>query len=110
VRAGNHAKAVAEVNSLIAAEEAAAIALYDFACVYALASAAVKDAKNPDADAPRLAGEYAARGVELLRQAVAKGYKDIDHLKKDDDLKALHEREDYKKLLESLDKKEKSNP
>jgi hypothetical protein len=30
---------------------------------------------------------------------VAKGYKEIDHLKKDDDLKALRERDDYKKLL-----------
>jgi hypothetical protein len=51
----------------------------------------------------KLFDRYAARSVELLRQAVAKGYKDIDHLKKDDDLKALRGREDYKKLLKELE-------
>jgi hypothetical protein len=46
---------------------------------------------------------YAARAVELLRQPVAKGCKDIDHLKKDADRKALREREDYKKLIRELE-------
>jgi hypothetical protein len=78
--------------------------LYNLACVCALASAAVKDAKNLGADAPRLAEEYAVRALELLRQAVAKGYKDFDHLKKDDDLKPLREREDFKKLVIDLEK------
>ncbi len=48
---------------------------------------------------------FDARAVELLRQAVAKGYKDIEHLKKDDDLKPLREREDYKKLVKDLEEK-----
>ncbi len=41
-----------------------------------------------------------------LKQAVAKGYKDIEHLKKDDDLKALRQREDFQKLLAELEEKE----
>ncbi len=47
--------------------------------------------------------QYAARAVELLRQAVAKGYKDVGHLKKDPDLDAQRQREDFKKLLRELE-------
>ncbi len=42
---------------------------------------------------------------DLLSQAIAKGYKDIDHLKKADDLKPLRERADYQKLLKELEEK-----
>ncbi len=48
---------------------------------------------------------YAAEAMKMLRDAVAKGYKDIDHLKKDDDLKALLEREDFRKLVKELEEK-----
>ncbi len=97
-RAGDHAKAVAEANALAETKDVTGNTLYDLACVCALASAAAKgDAKFQD--------QYATRAVELLRQAVAKGYKDIDHLKKDDDLKALREREDFQKLVKELEVK-----
>jgi hypothetical protein len=104
-RAGEHSRAFSEANALAAAKDVTGDTLYNVACACALASAAVKDAKNPVADAPRPAEEYAARAVELLRQAVAKGYKDFDHLKKDDDLKSLREREDFKKLVKELEEK-----
>ncbi len=52
----------------------------------------------------KLQDQYLARAIELLRQAIGKGYKDIEHLKKDDDLKALRERDDFKKLLTELEK------
>jgi tetratricopeptide (TPR) repeat protein len=108
-RTGEHAKAVTEANALAEAKDADAGTLYDLACVCAIASAKVKGAKNPGADASRLAEEYAARAVELLRQAVAKGFKDIEHMKKDTDLDALREREDFKKLLAEMEAKQKES-
>ncbi len=49
--------------------------------------------------------QYAARAVDLLRQAVAEGYKDVAHLRKDPDLDALRQRADFKKLLSELEAK-----
>jgi len=96
---GQHQKAIEEVSAVASRNNVSAETYFDAACVLALASAAVKDD-------PKLQDQYAARAVELLRQAVAKGYKDIDRLKKDDDLKALRDREDFKKLLADLEKQE----
>jgi hypothetical protein len=79
-------------------------ALYDAACLYALCAGAAKEAKTPLPDG-RGSDKLADDAMELLRQAIAKGHKDIEHLKKDDDLKALREREDYKKLLNELEEK-----
>ena len=59
--------------------------MYDAACVFALSAATVRtDAAQAEA--------YAARAVALLRRAVAKGYKDIDHMRKDTDLDPLRKR------------------
>ena len=41
-----------------------------------------------------------------LRKAVAAGYKNVDHMKKDTDLDPLRSREDFKKLLAELVKKQ----
>ena len=41
----------------------------------------------------------------MLRDAVAKGYKDAAHMKKDADLDPLRQREDYKKLVKELEEK-----
>jgi hypothetical protein len=70
-------------------------------------SCVIKGAKTPGADMTRRAERYAARAVELScrRAGIAKRYDDIDHLKKDDDLKALREREDYEKLLKEMEEK-----
>lgn len=66
--------------------------LYNCACVHALAAGAVMG------DAA-LADRYAARAVVLLRQAVAAGYKDGQHILKDSDLDALRGRKDFLDLL-----------
>jgi WD40 repeat protein len=95
-RTGEHAKAVAEANALAAAKNVTGNTLHDLACVCALAAAAVRD------DA-KLQDQYAARAVELLRQAVAKGFKEAAHMKKDKDLDALRDREDFKRLLAELE-------
>jgi hypothetical protein len=43
------------------------------------------------------------RAVELLRQAVAKGFWDVDSMKKDTDLDGLRGRDDFKKLMAQLE-------
>jgi tetratricopeptide (TPR) repeat protein len=66
--------------------------LYDCACVYALAHAKTKDDKQ------------AGRAVELLRLAVAKGYRNVTHLKKDADLDSLRNRDDFRQFMAELGK------
>jgi hypothetical protein len=42
--------------------------------------------------------------MRMLRQAVQAGYRDAAHMAKDTDLDVLRERDDFKKLMESLTK------
>jgi tetratricopeptide (TPR) repeat protein len=91
VRAGQVDTALQEAEEL--AKNADAKTLYSAACVFALAAAG-SSAKE----------DRARRAVALLRQAVAKGYKDAEHMKKDDDLKTLRQRDDFKELLAEMDK------
>jgi tetratricopeptide (TPR) repeat protein len=82
--------------------------LYDSACHRAICAAVIReDPKTPHADAPRLAKEQADLAMGWLHRAVAAGYKDAAHMKKDEDLDALREREDFKKLLAELQAKKK---
>jgi hypothetical protein len=61
--------------------------MYDLPCVYSLASAvAISGRSNGQAEAENPTQRYSVGAVELLRQAVAKGYKDAERLKKDKDL------------------------
>jgi hypothetical protein len=97
VRAGQVDAAVKEAGE--ATKNADANMLYDGACILALAS------NRKDESAATLSKEEcASRAVALLQQAVAKGYKDVELMKNDDDLKALREREDFKKLVADLEK------
>ena len=59
-------------------------------------------AKDPAADAARLAKEDGDRAMNRLAQAVAAGYKNRAHMEKDNDLDALRGREDFRKLLAGL--------
>jgi hypothetical protein len=68
----------------------AADQLNDLAVVHAQCAAATKD--DPTA----------AKAVDFLRRAVAKGFKDTTRLKKDGDLDSLRPRDDFQKLVESL--------
>jgi tetratricopeptide (TPR) repeat protein len=52
-----------------------------------------------------LAQGYAGEAVVLLRQAVQRGYKDGEHMKKDTDLDPIRYREDFKKLVAELEAK-----
>jgi serine/threonine protein kinase/tetratricopeptide (TPR) repeat protein len=96
VRAGQVDAAIQEAEEL--AKNGDANTLYNVACVFALAA----DRKGESA-AQMSKEECANRAVAILQQAVAKGWKDAEHMKKDDDLKALREREDFKKLVSELE-------
>jgi tetratricopeptide (TPR) repeat protein len=96
VRAGQVDAAIQEAEAL--AKNADASTLYDAACVLALAAA-----RRDEAGGSLAKDECAQRAMALLRQAIAKGYKDAEHMKKDDDLKALRGREDFKKLMAELE-------
>jgi hypothetical protein len=74
--------------------------LYDAACLYALCAGA---APKQGADAAPLAKKSSLEAMALLKQAVAKGYKNAAHMKQDKDLDALHDRADFKKLVTELE-------
>jgi hypothetical protein len=76
--------------------------LYTAACGHALCV--------PLADKPQTKDKYAARSVELLRKAVAKGYKDAAQMKTDADLDALRQRDDFQKLLADLEAVRRTGP
>ncbi len=75
----------------------AAESLYNAACFRGIVAGL--DSRGDDAD----------RAMEWLRKAVAAGYKDVEHLKKDTALDALRDREDFKKLIAELEIVEKKN-
>jgi serine/threonine-protein kinase len=63
------------------------------------------DAKLEETTRQTLAQKYADEAVTLLREALAKGYKDAAHMKKDTDLDPLRKRDDFQKLLAELEAK-----
>jgi serine/threonine protein kinase/tetratricopeptide (TPR) repeat protein len=82
-QAGQVAEAVAEVAKLTApGDDAIGLAhwnagqWYDFACVYAVASAKIGGKKQ----------DYADRAIALLRKAVQAGFRDAAHMARDSDL------------------------
>jgi serine/threonine protein kinase len=97
-RAGQMDAAIHEAEQLV--KNANAGMLLNAACVFALAAA------RPDETAgPLPKEECAKRAVALLRQAIAKDVKIAEQIERNDDLKALRDREDFKKLLAELHKK-----
>jgi hypothetical protein len=48
---------------------------------------------------------YGDEAMKLLRDAVAKGFQDAAHMKKDSDLDPLRGRDDFQKLLADLEAK-----
>jgi non-specific serine/threonine protein kinase/serine/threonine-protein kinase len=74
--------------------------LYNAACWRGITAAVFAEAGKADeskADADR--------AMDWLRKATAAGYKNSAHIKKDKDLDALRDREDFKKLLSELEAK-----
>jgi tetratricopeptide (TPR) repeat protein len=95
VKAGMVAEAVAEVVELAKIPGAPVPILYNFACVYAVASVKTADKK----------GEYADAAMEMLTKAVKAGYKDAAGLNADPHFDPVRDRDDFKKLVADLEAK-----
>jgi tetratricopeptide (TPR) repeat protein len=81
---------------------------YQMASALSLCIPAIGKGKNElteqDQAQRRQLGDHA---MEYLRQALALGYSDVEHLKKDPNLDPLRSREDFKKLVLELEEKAK---
>jgi serine/threonine protein kinase/tetratricopeptide (TPR) repeat protein len=100
IRAKDYPQGIAEAEEVARDKGANGDTLYDVACVYSLAAATVReDMKLRSPDRNHIAEDYAIRAVATLKDALGKGYKDLDHVKKDPDLQALHSRADFQELL-----------
>jgi len=82
-----------------------AASLYDAACMRAV-TAAVLLANDKSEKATKAAAAEADRAMAWLKQAVAAGYKNAAHMKKDTDLNALRNRPDFQKLLAQIEGKQ----
>ena len=107
-RLGDHLQATAEIETLLKEGSVQGLNLYTFAYAYSLSSsAAANDARLPPAERNKLADKYGRRSVELLSKARATGYFQnpgrLAHMKEDDDLDAIRDRADFKKLLVDVD-------
>src|SRR5262249_21221306 len=97
---GDHAAAADAAEQLVRADLEPRPDLYAAAGFLARAvPLAEKDDRLPPAERRRCAQVYADRAVELLRQALAKGYRDLNQLKSDDALNPLRRRPDFQELL-----------
>jgi tetratricopeptide (TPR) repeat protein len=84
--------------------------LYNLGCVYALFAPTLEKSLEKDAHAAerkKRADEYASRAMDVLRQAVAKGFGNVPLMQADHDLDILRPRDDFKKLLAELAQKAK---
>jgi tetratricopeptide (TPR) repeat protein len=107
-----HARATAEIETLLAEGHSQGGNLYMFAYLHSLCSAAAdNDARLSPAERENLADKYGGRAVELLRMAQATGYFQdpgrLAHMKQDKDLDAIRARPDFQKLLAEVETKGK---
>ncbi len=102
-KAGEHARAVAEVRAVEDHPELDANALFSLACTCALASASVRaDARTASAERATLAENHAVQAIVLLRKLRARGsFKDTfaEKLRTSPDLQSLSNRSDFAELL-----------
>ena len=73
-----------------------AASLYDRACAHAVTAAVMGERDPTGRDA------QAVRAVAILKQAIAAGWRDADHLAKDSDLTVLRSRPDFILLMSEL--------
>jgi serine/threonine protein kinase len=111
VELGEHAAAVRKAEELAGLDVVPVDDTYNAACYVAGCIPVLgKDAGLDEARRKALAADYASRSMALLRRAVAKGYGDAAHMKRDSDLDPLRGREDFKALLANLETAAKPAP
>src|SRR5262249_30682011 len=103
VRRGQHARAAETAAELARLRTDNAEDAYDAACILVkCVKAAEQDQKTAEDMRKGLHDRYTDRALGLLREAMKRGYKDIEHMKKDDDLASLRANPDFQKLLAEL--------
>jgi serine/threonine protein kinase len=95
-----HAEAIAEANELLKLPEMDGRNRARLAEPYSLAYASTRD------EDPVQGEQYAVQAVELLRQAITHGYKDVALLKTHSDFKVLRQRPDFQQLLVELEQRQ----
>ncbi len=101
---GDHVAAVETAAQLREAAVEPMEDCYNAACFLArCVMLAEEDSKISETHRKELAHSYADRAMTSLRQAVEHGYKDVTHMKQDQDLDALRDRSDFKKLLAEME-------
>jgi serine/threonine protein kinase/tetratricopeptide (TPR) repeat protein len=109
-KSGKHREGTAAVEKLIAisSSHAKSDILADAASVFSVAlEGLAKDKALSDTQRAEIAHGYAARSVDLLRQAIKAGYTKLDKIREpgpagDRDLDPLRSRDEFKKFLEEL--------
>jgi serine/threonine-protein kinase len=100
LKKGDHTAAVAEAKAKAESKYASDVTVYNAACIYALASDKVWTGIGPPSpEQEKLAHQDRAQALALVRQSLEKGYRDLEHMKGDEDLRALHGLAEFKALM-----------
>jgi serine/threonine-protein kinase len=102
---GEYAAAVTAAEEMLRVGFKPVTNAYNAACLVArCVRLVIEDQKLPETKRRELAQSYADRAVVLLRQSVAKGFKNLAQMKADKDLDPLRSHKDFQALLAELAK------
>jgi serine/threonine-protein kinase len=102
---GKHPEAAALAEGWTTVVRNSALEHYNAACILASCGPlAEKDPNASEVERKERAGGYADRAVGLVQQAIQKGFRNLELLKTDPDLEPLRGRDDFKQLLNQLEK------
>jgi tetratricopeptide (TPR) repeat protein len=105
---GDHAAAAVVAEQILQIGLDPSTDAYEAACILALcASVAEKDDRLTPEQSKQKVELYANQAMKLLREAIQKGFQDLDHLRRDSELAALRSRKDFTEFLAQLEAKEK---
>jgi hypothetical protein len=105
---GDHIQATAEAEAMARQKDLDSGNHYDLACTFSQASAVTdRDGKLSPAERARLKAQYADRAMDFLQKAISQGWLFPHVLKTDPDFDTLRAREDFRKLLTELERKQK---
>ena len=108
IRGGDHARAAAEAESLVAEPECTPDVRYNAACVFALAhSAALADDGLSATAQVKQAEGYARRAIAVLEKLKSDGYfrqdGSLNDLRTDPDFNSLRQRDDFRALIRTVE-------
>src|SRR5262249_12702273 len=105
---GEHGQAAATAEALLQLTPQGPDLTYEAARAFALCVSGVapgKPAKGLSTQEQADRERYAARAVELLRQAVREGYQNLTHMWRDIYFAPLRSREDFQQVVRELEQK-----